>query len=309
MISPYNPKLGQTIRSHAKGVYPDRGFIAHYILPAAGAIAADDDYLVTAKVTTGAAQNLAAANFANILATPKVLNVTSVTVGQTGNVIVTGTDMGGNALTEAIAINGNGAQAGAKVFATVAGIQYPAAVYQTGTFEVLTAAVTQAGNVTMTVTAAAIGGAKTVVVALAATDTVEEVATKIAAGIAGDAAIGAGFGATADGAVVTITAKAFAADDATYNVTLADTGGTGATIDAFVDGAAGSPTGNLKVGVLGSFGIPYKLPHDTVLKAYNGATVTTVAAGSHFSATDVRENYIQLTDALAGAEVHVYMVV
>ena len=167
-----------------------------FVLPAAGAIAADDDYIVTPH-TTAAVQTLDSIDFDNILATPKVLSVKSVTVGQTGNVVITGTDQADKPLSESIAINDNGSQSGAKVFKTVNAIQLPAAVYQTGTAEVLTAAVTQAGNVTATVTAAVMGGAKTTGnIALLGTDTVEEVATKIAAAIDADAAIGVNFDCT-----------------------------------------------------------------------------------------------------------------
>ncbi len=309
-MKPYDPLKAHQLKTAIKGELADRGHVAHFVLPAAGAIAADDDYIVTAIATTAAVQTLDSIDFDNILATPKVLSVKSVTVGQTGNVVITGTDQADKPLSESIAINDNGSQSGAKVFKTVNAIQLPAAVHQTGTAEVLTAAVTQAGNVTATVTAAVMGGAKTTGnIALLGTDTVEEVATKIAAAIDADAAIGVNFDCISDGAIIILTAKAFAADDATYNIALTDGGGTGATLGAFVDGAAGIPSGNLTVGILGSFGIPYALPHDTVVKILNNGVATTVAAGSNFSASDVNENYIQPTAALAGAQIDVYLIV
>ena len=310
MSGPYSPQKGQRLKTDAKGVLVDRGFIAHYVLPAAEAIAADDDYIVTAKATTGAAQALEAADFAHILATPKVLSVKSVTAGQTGDVVITGTDQLGNPLIETIAINDNGSQSGTKVFKTINQIQLPPAQYQSGSAIVLTAADTQAGNVTVTVTATAIGGAKTTGnIALLDTYTKAEVATKIAAAIAADAAIGVGFDCIAEGEKIIITAKAFAADDNTYDITLTDTGGTGATLNVYQAEAAGIPSGNLTVGVLGSFGIPFALPYDTIVKILNNGTATTVAAGSNFSAIDINANYIQPTAALAGAQVDVYLIV
>lgn len=306
-IGTYNPFKGQKIKTGAGGT-SDAAFIAHYTLPAAGAIAADDDYIVEATATTAVVQPLTAANFAHVLATPKVLSVKSVTVGQTGDVLISGTDQSGAVQTETIAINDNGSQSGTKVFATVTGVTLPAARYQVGKAPVKTAAVTQSGNVTITVTWAG-GPATTGNIALLDSDTKAQVATKLAAGMTLKAEIAAAFAVTAVGEEVFITAKAFAAQDATYNITLTDGGGTGATLDTYAGVVAGIPSGNLTVGVLGSFGIPWALPHDTVVKILNNKTATTVAAGSNFDATDVNKNYIQPTAALNAAEVDVYLIV
>jgi hypothetical protein len=306
-IGTYNPYKGQKIKTGAGGT-SDAAFIAHYTLPAAGAIAADDDYIVEAIATTAVVQALTAANFAHVLATPKVLSVKSVTVGQTGDVLISGTDQSGAVQTETIAINDNGSQSGTKVFATVTGVTLPAARYQVGKAPVKTAAVTQAGNVTVTVTWSG-GPATTGNIALLDSDTKAQVATKLAAGMTLKAEIAAAFTVTAVGEEVFITAKAFAAQDATYNITLTDGGGTGATLDTYAGVVAGIPSGNLIVGVLGSFGIPFALPHDTVVKILNNKTATTVAAGSNFDSTDVNKNYIQPTAALNNAEIDVYLLV
>ena len=307
-LAPYNPFYGQHIKTGVDGQTVDHGFIAHYVLPAAGAIAADDDYLVTAKATTAVVQDLDSADFANELATPKVLSVKSVTVGQTGDVLITGTNQAGEVQTETIAIDDNGTKNGTKVFATVDGIQLPAARYQSGKVDVLTAAITKAGNITATVTTA--GGANTTAaIALDGTEDEAGVAAKIAAAITNDATIGAIVSGSSDGASVIITALAFAANDAAYDITITDTGGTGATVGAYEELVSGIPSGNLTVGVLGSFGIPYALPHDTIIKILNNGTATTVAAGSNFDSTDVNKNYIQPTAALAAAQVDVYLIV
>lgn len=306
-IGTYNPFKGQKIKTNAGG-YGDQSFIAHYTLPAAGAIAADDDYIVTAKATTAVTQTITSAGFAHVLATPKVLSVKSVTVGQTGDVVVTGTDQSGAALTETIAINDNGSENSTKVFSTVTSVVLPAARYQVGKAAVATAADTQSGNVTVTVTWSG-GPATTGNIALLDSDTKAQVATKLAAGMTLKAEIAAAFTVTAVGEEVFITAKAFAAHDATYNIALTDGGGTGATLGAYAGTVGGIASGNLTVGVLGSFGIPWALAHDTVIKILNNKAATTVAAGSNFDSTDVNKNYIQPTAALNAAEVDVYLIV
>lgn len=69
-------------------------------------------------------------------------------------------------------------------------------------------------------------------------------------------------------------------------------------------------TETISVGLAGAFGLPYKLPYDTILKIYNGGTATTVAAGSSFSATVLASNYIVPTSALDPTkQVDVYLII
>ena len=71
---------------------------------------------------------------------------------------------------------------------------------------------------------------------------------------------------------------------------------------------AGANGETISVGLAGAFGLPYKLPYDTILKIYNGGTATTVTSSS-FSATVLSSNYIVPTAGLNGTQVDVYLIV
>ena len=128
----YNPNKGQKIRTSAKGVNIDRGFIAHYIVPAADAVAAADNYILTAKATTAVPQTFLPAAFANPLTNNRVVEITGNAASMSGNIVVTGKDADGKALVRNIALNGNAAVSGLKVFSEVESIVLPPAVYQSG---------------------------------------------------------------------------------------------------------------------------------------------------------------------------------
>ena len=77
------------------------------------------------------------------------------------------------------------------------------------------------------------------------------------------------------------------------------------TLPAF----AGAVAEAISVGLAGAFGLPYKLPYDTILKIYNGGTATTVDSSS-FSATVLASNYIVPKSALDPTkQVDVYLIV
>ena len=82
-----------------------------------------------------------------------------------------------------------------------------------------------------------------------------------------------------------------------------------ASITTAVLPARGAPADSISIGLSGRFGIPFALPQDTVVKILNNNVVTTVAAGSAFSATTLAANYILPTAALNAAQVDVYFVV
>lgn len=82
-----------------------------------------------------------------------------------------------------------------------------------------------------------------------------------------------------------------------------------ATVTSIVLPVAVNPADAISVGFTDRFGIPFLLPHDTVIRIMNGGTATTVAAGSNFSATVLSQNYIDPTAALAAAQVDVYLIV
>ena len=106
-----------------------------------------------------------------------------------------------------------------------------------GTKQVMTATVATPsvadGDVVVTVTAANMGGTpKDVTVTVANGDTVEAVATLLAAALADDDDVAAFFDITVAGAVVTLTRKTHAANDPTMALAVkTDASSTGVTID------------------------------------------------------------------------------
>ena len=82
-----------------------------------------------------------------------------------------------------------------------------------------------------------------------------------------------------------------------------------ASIVTIVLPARGAVADSISVGLSDRFGLPYMLPHNTVILILNNATVTTVAAGSSFSGTVLADNFIDPTAALNAAQVDVYLIV
>jgi len=196
-LAPYNPFIGQHLKTHAGETTVDRAYIAHYVIPAASATAAGAANVLAATalttttkiVTTGITQP----------PTPRVLSATGSAALMTGNVVIDGTDAAGVAITNTIAISGTSTVSGDVAFATVTKITLPA-------------------------------------------------------------------------------------------YTTAD-------------------TETISVGLAGAFGLPYKLPYDTVLKIYRDGTATTSTTGTSFSATVLSSNYIVPTLALNAKQIDVYMIV
>jgi hypothetical protein len=193
--TPYNPTMGQSIKSAAGQT--DKGFIAHYVIAAADAVAAAVNAIapVTA-LADGLTTTLTTADI-DQPTTPRVLNVTGNAASAVGDVVITGTDASGAVLVETITSTGAATVAGTKAFASVSTIVLPAR------------------------------------------------------------------------------------------------------------GAGGD---TIAVGATGAFGLPFRLPHDTVIKILNNNTATTVASGS-FSATVLADNFITPTAALAANQVDVYLIV
>jgi len=195
-LAPYNPFIGQHLLTHVEGLTVDRAYIAHYVIPAASATAAGAANVLAATALTTAAQDITTG--ITQPKTPRVLSITGSAATAVGNVVITGTDAAGAALSETIVSTGAATVVGTKAFATVTKITLP---------------------------------------------------------------------------------------------------------------LLASPDGEtISVGLAGAFGIPYKLPYDTILKISNGGTATTVASSS-FSATVLSSNYIVPTAGLNGTQVDVYLIV
>lgn len=308
-LAGYDPNRGQWIKG-AGGTHVDRAFIAHYQIPAASAIVAGVATVLAAKPLTGAAQSFGVADLAAQPPQPRVLNITCDTAGCLGNVLISGLDSAGAALSDTIALNGNASVAGDEAFASVTGITFPVARYQSGGIEVTTGASATA-NMTITVTAAALTDSSEVLtVGVTQGDSAKDVAAAIAAAANLNADITGDFTFTSDGADVIMTAKAFAAQDNTYNIAFTGLGanGTGVTLGAYAGIVSGNPAGNVSVGTTDLFGLPHCLPYNTVLAMYSGGTADTVSA-SNFSETDVSSNYIDPNTAINAAQVDVYYLV
>ena len=81
-----------------------------------------------------------------------------------------------------------------------------------------------------------------------------------------------------------------------------------ASVETIVLPARGAGGDTIAVGATGAFGIPFVLPHDTVVKILNNNVPTTVASSS-WSSTVLADNYITPTAALAGNQIDVYLIV
>lgn len=79
------------------------------------------------------------------------------------------------------------------------------------------------------------------------------------------------------------------------------------TLPAF----AGAVAEAISVGLADAFGLPYRLPYNTVIKMFNGGADATVAsATSSFDATNLSENYIDPSAALDPTkQVDVYLII
>jgi len=121
---PFNHKMGQKIQTDAPGVNVDRTFLAHLAISAADAIAASNTAVL-------AAQTLATGTTTNIVtgitnqSIPRCLRIVGNQAGINGNVVITGTDYGGNVITETITANGTTPVDGNKAFKTITGILLP----------------------------------------------------------------------------------------------------------------------------------------------------------------------------------------
>lgn len=122
---PYNHKMGQVIQTDAPTVSCDRGFLAHYRVVAAAAVAASDTAVHAAITLADAATTTVTTAITNP-ATPRALRIKGNAAGITGNVVITGTNYADEAITETIAASGAGAVEGNKAFKTVTQIVVPA---------------------------------------------------------------------------------------------------------------------------------------------------------------------------------------
>lgn|SRR5574341_407875 len=121
-LYPYNPEFGQTIQSKVAGQEYDRGFVAHLAL---GSPAAQSDTAVLAATTLAVGATTTVTTGITNPAVARALRIKGNQAGIVGNVVITGTDMAGNVITDTIAANGANGVDGVKAFKTVTQIVLP----------------------------------------------------------------------------------------------------------------------------------------------------------------------------------------
>lgn len=304
----YNPVKAR-IKTDARTTI-DRGAIAHVEIAAEDAVAADSDGVAT--ITLGAEAQSIISGITSP-AVPRALTVVSNKANGAGGVVVHGTNYAGEEISETFTLAGTTAQNGSKAFRTVTKVVAPARVStpakQVETATVV-ATVTGAGDAAVTVTSALFDAAAVLAVPVEVDDDSNVVAEAIRAALEADPVVSEHFDVSGEGAEVVLTAKVAAANDDTLNIAIATGTATGITEAATsADTTPGVAPDVISVGWNDKLGLPYKLPHDTVLAAYldnvREDTAPTVATDED----NIEGNTVDLESALDGSAVDVYLIV
>ena len=309
-LAGYDPTRGQWIKTAGGTERVDRSFIAHYQIAAADAVAAGVATVLAATPLTADVQTFDADDVLAQPAAPRCLSITCDTAGCGGDVVITGLDSDGVAMSDTIALNGAATVAGDEAFASISGITFPVARYQSGGIEVMAGAAATA-DMTITVTAGVLDGdAEVLTVTATAGDSAEDVAESIVAVANLNEDIAGDFLFTADGANVIMTAKAFAAQDTNYNIEFSGAGAnaTGVNLSDYAALVDGNPAGNVSIGTTDRLGLPHCLAHDTVLRILSAETLDTVVA-SEYHPTTLGSNWFDPNAALNGSQIDIYYLV
>ena len=124
MYVSFDPRKNHRLKTDANLVKARRAFIGIITIAAADAVASSNT-AVHAAITLG----VAGADVTTLItspATPRVIRIKGSQAGLLGNVVITGTNFNGDAITETIAANEAAAVDGVKAFATVTKITVPA---------------------------------------------------------------------------------------------------------------------------------------------------------------------------------------
>jgi hypothetical protein len=127
--APYD-RSGQFVTSDAPGIGVSRSFIAHFQVAAANAIAASATAVHAAVTLTAAAQTIITAITSP--AAPRNVTITGNAAGIAGNIVITGTNYAGEAISEAITLSGTSTVAGSKAFNAITEIDLPAQTNTSG---------------------------------------------------------------------------------------------------------------------------------------------------------------------------------
>lgn len=128
---PYNPKLGQKIQTDVAGETADRGFILHFEVTAANAVAASNTGVLAAVTDTGAAQLIPADSLTNPAVPRNITATAGGTAGDIGavSVIVWGKDYANTSIVDtltAFTVNTAGTIQGTLAFASIDSVYLPA---------------------------------------------------------------------------------------------------------------------------------------------------------------------------------------
>ncbi len=303
----FDPKGGR-IKSDAR-VTIDRAFLAHLSIAAAAAPALSANAVLPLTNLGAAVQVVSAA--ANP-AVSRALSIVSNKVGIAGNVVVTGRNYAGEAVTETLALDGTTTVNGAKAFRDIISISLP---IQTNTpvkqVETATAAgtATESADEEVTVTSALFEDPEVIEVAIADEDDANAIAGKIRAALAANELVSEHFDVSGEDAAIILTAKVPAANDTTLNIAIA---GDVAGVDAAASSAnttAGVDYDKVSVGFNDILGLPYLLTHNTVIAASLNNVRETTAPTVAVSTTALESNTVKLDSSLAGQVVDVYLIV
>lgn len=269
---PFNPKIG---RIRTDGLEPcDRSFLAHYECKPA----ADDDDAIGVFPLTDVEQEIKVGF--NQPDVGRNIKIKGSAAGITGNVVITGVDMAGDPIEETIAVAGTATDSapGEWAFAGLTKIKLPVAynvaTKQEATVEVTT--VTKVGSPVLAFISRDTGASFNVACELETDDVATQTAAaeKIVAVLNATEKFAEVWEASNAAAVIKLTAKAPALQDATVALTVGDADETGLALGAMtVDSESGVAPDAIKVGLGKRIGIPYRLDYagQVLLKMTGGA--------------------------------------
>lgn len=193
---------------------------------------------------------------------PRTVTIKGNVSGIAGNVVITGTNILDEAITDTIALSGTGEVEGVKAFKTVTNIHLPARTHaEVAQVETATAAgtITGSGNASVVVTAAGMTNSpKTLTVAVLENDTAAAWADKVRDALSEDEDVSAMFTVSGSDASIILTAKTPAANDTSLNIALDNGNCTGITTAASsANTTAGVRYDTVSVGIAKKFGIPH----------------------------------------------------
>jgi len=292
----------------------DQSFIAHLHIPAATAEAADTDGIMAATNLAAAVQTITAGLGAP--AYPRNVTIDGSVSGITGNIVVTGVNIAGDAITETLALNGATAKVGAKAFKAITSIALPVQVHApVAQVETATAAgtVSTAGNAAVTVKSALFEADEVVDVPVELSDDAAAIALAIRTALAANENIAEHFTVSGADAAVILTAKVAATNDDTLNIAIDDGTGDGASEGVTTAATSANTTPGVApdfvwVGWGDIFGLPYTLDHNTVVKSYfdNAADSMTIVP----DADEIEKNTFAMTGTADGLKnIDIYLIV